>query len=418
MKASMGRRVTGSVLDQALSSATNFVVLFAALRWLSIDGVGIFTIAYTSALTVMAISRALLLQPLAVRFSGETSSHIKTAAEEALGASLSVGLSLVFLAGTLWGAGLNSLGPPFLAAAVATVVLLLQDGWRFYYFISSYPWRAVFNDGIRLVSTIAAILFVRQLWHITVPHLLLAWAVGAVAACMHGWLSTRIRPRITRTARWIRGTRSIGLAFAVDVIVERLGAQFSLGIVGIIGGAGTLGRIGAARTLMSPITTVTTAVDIFALPEMSRLEKASSSRSMAFSVALSVGLGSAIMAFTAVALLVPVDVGRFLAGPNWEFASKFLLPIGVWTAASGARQGPRILLKALEEPRKVLTTSLASACVLVTMTTIGSSMGATEASWAFATGYLVSLVLWWSAAVSSLRAARQIVERSHSEPAL
>lgn len=391
-------------MDQAVSSATNFAVLFGALRELPIQHLGLFTFLYTSSLTILAVVRALNLQPLAVRSAKVNSQERIQSFAGASGASLWIGLFFIVVAGTCAAAQIDSPAGVGLLASAALTALLLQDAFRFYFFATLTPWKAVRNDSVRLMATFVSFGVARSIHgsgSLDLRTIISIWGVGALAAALAGWYSSHVAPSLRGGLRWMRETQRLGMAYAGDVIIERGGSQLSLAAIGLFSGIATLGRIGASRTIMSPIMAVTSAVDLFALPEMARLQNQDSSGRMAtkFAVILSGGLAASVLVFVLLLGSLPDRWGRVLAGSNWQVALEYVIPIGIWTATAGARQGPRYLLRTLEQTRTVLRASLLSSALVVAWAAGGATVGPSGAAWGLALGSLGSLWLWWAFAL-------------------
>jgi O-antigen/teichoic acid export membrane protein len=403
MKTSLGRRSAASVVDQVASSATNFIVLFAALRVLSIESLGVFTFAYTGVLALTTVMRAYVMQPLAVRFHQPANDQGKEVSN-ALGVSM-VAATFVIAVGAAVGIfGPSSFGYVPTATGLAAGGLFLQDGWRNYFFVSATPSRAVLNDLIRFGATLAPVsIFVSQSG-LSVSDLLIAWAIGAFFAAAVGWIQSGIGPSIRGLRQWMLETRSLGMGFAGSIVIERVAVLISFATVGHIVGSAALGGIGAARTLMSPITTLANAADIFVLPEISRLRRTASHRDVIrLAIVASASVGLAVICFVLTTLIIPASWGKVLGGSNWLAGMEFVLPIGIWTAVSGARIGARSILRAWEKPRTVLLLSIFVAIFLVPATAVGSSVAPIGAAWAVAGTFVASLCLWWMSAIRTIQ---------------
>ena len=101
-----------------------------------------------------------------------------------------------------------------------------------------------------------------------------------------------------------------------------------------------------------------------------------------------VRVGSALVAtvvvFTAGLYFLPARLGHLLAGKNWGISKKLLIPTALWAAGMGANQGPRVGLRAVQQPKLILrVASFLGVCLLVG-TTIGAvTAGAEGAAWGF-----------------------------------
>lgn len=395
MKRELGSRALASFTDQALASLTNFVVLFFALRTLSIDGVGTFTWIYTAILTVLVLVRPLALEPLLIKFSSGNEDFRRRAAGQALGFSLAVGLSgvIVGIIASLLPLGVGLLG---LVLPAALLVLLLQDAWRFYFLASGKPWAAALNDAFCLACTFIAMLVVLALAEPSVSLLIVVWTAGTFGGVVLGWSQTSILPRPSQSKVWMTSNRGLGLHFAGEVALEHIAIQLAITAIGILSGTLALGQIGAARTIMTPITTLTGCLIMFMVPEMARLRSAGDLRRMSrFAASASMLSVLTVGIFTLAVILIPTEVGLSIVGNNWNLAFPLLLPIGIWTAAASARHAPRATLRAMQRSTTSLRLAIFTGPLLVGATAAGAVLdGSMGAAWAIALSYCISFSLW------------------------
>ncbi|MPZ91962.1 MAG: hypothetical protein GEU68_10080 [Actinobacteria bacterium] len=394
----------GAIADQVLSSLTNYVVLLAALRSLSVTGIGRFTLAYTSTLLTLIIVRSLVLEPLTVRYTVVTAETRRKATADAAGTSLGIGL-LALLA-TLTAAATLAAPAREIVVSVGLIlpVLLLQDAWRLHHFASGRPWAAALNDATCLLFTLVATVIVLQRSDMSVALLLLAWGLGTFAGVIVGIIQCRTVPNLLGAPRWLLLNRDLGPHLAGERIAATGVVQVSLVIVAAVAGTHALGQLGASRTLMAPVTTLVSALAIFAVPEAARLLARTPERVTRFTVVLSIVIVSAVGLIAVLAMILPNDLGQLFAGDNWSVAKLLLLPVAVWTAASGARQGPSAGLRALDRGRTILTLSVVGAPIVLIGSAAGAYLGAgAGAAWGFAIVQCVATAMWW---IAYLRAVR------------
>jgi len=88
----VGTRTVGGafwgLLDQALSSLTNFALTFTAARSLDPHAFGGFSLAFAAYLLALGFSRSVGSEPLVVRFSGAREEEWRAAVREAAGMAL------------------------------------------------------------------------------------------------------------------------------------------------------------------------------------------------------------------------------------------------------------------------------------------------------------------------------------------
>src|SRR5580765_3039256 len=209
-----GTRISWGLADQAVSSITNFAVSLVVARSLGVVNFGIFGLAWVTYAVVLNISRGLVTDPLAVRFSGASEGAWRAAVAQTSGASLVVGLitGAASVAGGLL-AG-EPLGTGFIALGVVLPAVLLQDNWRFAFIAGGDNRKAFVNDLIWGLALIPA-MFVASV-HGTVGSYLLAWGASAAVAAGYGCVQARLLPRPAQSLTWLRSHRDLGPRYLVE----------------------------------------------------------------------------------------------------------------------------------------------------------------------------------------------------------
>ncbi|HVX18471.1 MAG TPA: hypothetical protein VHA73_10615 [Acidimicrobiales bacterium] len=379
-----GVRAAGAIVDQALSSLQNFVVLFAALHYLSVGGIGEFTLAYTISLLALSTVRSLVLEPITIRFSAAGDRDRRSATASASGASLLLGLLTTALALLAFPLLPRHAALIVLAAAAIMPLLLVQDAWRFHLFASGRAWAAAANDGICLIATGLVTLAVVHHGHPTVPVLMIVWGVGTGAGLIAGIVQIGVLPGARSAWRWLTSHKDLGLRLAGETLAQQAAGRLSLIMLSGIVSVGALGELSASRTLMTPLTTLIAATIAFAVPEAVRLRARSGRQLDLYVTGLSIALVATVVVFTAGLYFLPARLGHLLAGKNWGISKKLLIPTALWAAGMGANQGPRVGLRAVQQPKLILrVASFLGVCLLVG-TTIGAvTAGAEGAAWGF-----------------------------------
>ncbi len=140
------RRLGWGVMDQGISSLSNFALGLFVARSFGASNFGAFTLAYITYTVVLNAARGLSTDPLLVRYSGDASRRWHRATSAATGTALLVGIaagSLCIVAGLLLP---SPLGPVFVALGVGLPGLVLQDSFRFAFFATGRGFTAFIND--------------------------------------------------------------------------------------------------------------------------------------------------------------------------------------------------------------------------------------------------------------------------------
>lgn len=391
-------RALAFMIDEALSSLQNFVIIFAALRYLSIGTLGVFTLVYTAALLVESVLRSFVLMPLSIRYSHMGSREQRRAGKRAVGAAIACGGIAVGL-GVASFAGWHGTGRDlFPAAGLAVLALVVQEAWRVFFFTQARPWRAVMNDGLCLVGTVALVGFAVRSHDVKAPGLMILWAVGTGIGALAGVAQAGFAPTVSAAWGWLREHGRLGAQLAGAQAAERLASQVGYALTAVIAGAVALGQLSASRTLISPFTTVVIALSTFAVPEAARLFRRGSARLSWFVAGVSLTLAAVIGAVGIVLYLLPDHVGRAIVGGNWMAAKAQLLPILIWTGANALRSGPTIGMQVMERVRLLLGLTI-SAAVATLIAVCGGAVvaGASGAAWGFAVVCAAAAVAYWVA---------------------
>jgi O-antigen/teichoic acid export membrane protein len=401
--AGRSRRAAWSVLDQGLSSLTNFAVGIVVARSAAPRDFALFAIAFSVYLTVIAGSRAICTEPLVVLYSARSESDRRHAVGRATGAALLVGLTCalalaplaLFLPGTARA----------LAAALALSMpgLLLQDAWRFTFFADARPDRAVLNDGAWACGQ--AVLFVAAtLLDVASPATLLAaWGVAATVAALFGLLQQRVRPSLRLARGWFAETRFLGPRLLGDVMTTLGAQQITLYAVGWISGLEAMGAFRAAQLVLGPLTVVMLGASVAAVPEASRARNGLE-RLRPLLVRMSVALTLVGVTVALVALAVPAALGRAVLGETWAGTRPVLVPTALGLAAWGASMGAIAGLRALAAGPRIIRARLVVAPTGVLAGIAGASLwGATGAASGFALGNCIGISVWWHHFRAALR---------------
>jgi O-antigen/teichoic acid export membrane protein len=392
----LARRAVWGLADQVLSSLTNFAVGVVVARSLGAEVFGAFTLAFSTYLVALNVSRALATEPLAIRYSVAPVANWRRAVGSAtgtaamVGAAGGVGCLLVawLLAGPTRGA--------FLALGLTLPGLLLQDGWRFVFFSRRRGLSAFLNDlfwGLALVPALGVLLVTG---HASVSLLVLAWGGAANVAALVGVLQARVTPRPLAAGAWLGKHRDLAPRYLAEFVALSGAIQLYLWGIGAITGLAAVGALRAAQMLVSPLSIVLMGITMMGVPEAIRILDRSAKGFVTLGAVLSATLGMAVLLWGAVLLFAPARLGLWLLGPSWEPARQVLLPIVLWLVGGAVILGPEIGLRALAAARRSLRARMAGSALSVVGALLGSMTGgALGAAWGLALASLAGAPLWW-----------------------
>jgi O-antigen/teichoic acid export membrane protein len=388
-------RVSWGLADQAVSSITNVAVGLVVARSLGVINFGIFGLAWVTYAVILNISRGLVTDPLAVRFSGAPREAWRQAVAQTSGASLVVGLVtgvVCVVAGLLIG---DTLGSGFIALGVVLPAVLLQDNWRFAFIAGGDSRKAFLNDVVWGVALIPAMLVASL--HGTVWAYLLAWGASAAVAAVYGSVQVRILPRVRQTGSWLRQQRDLGPRYLVENVSSSGAAQIRLYGVGAIAGLAEVGAVRGSDLLMGPFLSLLMGLIISTIPEAARILRTSPHKLMRFCLVLGIAQATVALLWGMTLLFVlPDETGLYVLGPIWPAASALILPATLALVNSSLQTSAAVGLRALGASRRSMLMQLSGSLAYVAFGIAGAAVaGAVGSAWGIATATLLSVCGWW-----------------------
>jgi O-antigen/teichoic acid export membrane protein len=394
-------RFGAGMVDQGLSSATNFVVAVLAARKLSPDDFGEFSLLVALYVIGLAAARS-TSAPLLVRMSG-TSRQAKSAAmRQALGTAVVIGLVLSCVSVLAGAARGTSMGPFALAAVMPG--LLCQDAGRYCLIADRRPWSAAANDLVWLVAELP-VLFVLGARG-TATSFVLGWGfVGSVCALAITF-QLRAAPAVSQWRRWLTIHGDLIPQYLVRTLSVMGWIQFGVVALSIGRGTAEAGAYRGVTLLFGPVMVAMVGLTMVATAEGAD-RGASPQRLMALARGISIFAFAMAGAMAGALMLIPESVGNELLGETWTAARELVPPFGVAVVAAGLSSGPEAALQALGEATSVMKLGLVSAVVSVgAIAVVASPWGALGVTWAQAFVLLAVAPAFWMALTGRLAAVR------------
>jgi O-antigen/teichoic acid export membrane protein len=391
------------VVDQVLSSGTNFVPSLLMARVLGPRGYGTFSLAFLAWFGALTLVRSALMQPYTLAASATDGDAWRDITRSASGA--------VVLAGAAWGAVFvtvaaivgpsSTLGHSFLVIALLAPGLALQEFWRVASFAASRAKTAAANDGYWAIGQIVAFGILLPIGRATAPECLLAWGAGAWAAAVLGAFQLSVLPRIDVTAvRWARKWGRVGAWFtlasggfalsmySVAVIVS---AEFERAAVGLF-------RI--VQLLFGPVQLLTIAAESVFMPHLVRVVKTTKHTGLSIVVRYSLFMAGVVAAYGLVLLMAAHLVLVTLFGSAFASAGALVLPMVISNTIDAACSGADAHLRVRESGSRIAITQLASSAVRVgAVVVLAHADGLRGAVWGLVVGSAVNAIAYWSQVV-------------------
>ena len=406
------RRLGWGVADQAASSLSNAAMSIYVARTLGAVQFGAFSLAYVTYSFALNASRGLATDPLMVRFSGTNLPTWRRAVASCTGTAATAGLAsgaCVLVVAALLD---STTRVAFLALGLTLPGLLLQDSWRYSFFVLGRGSQAFLNDMIWVIALVPALVLLRLTGHANVFWFVLAWGTAAAVAAAFGPLQARIIPRLSASGEWVSLHRDLGPRYLAENSANSASNQLRTYGVGVILGLAAVGYVQAALTLMGPFMVIFFGMSLVTVPEAARVLRSSPRRLPLFCLLVSGGLAVLGLAWGALLLVaLPRGLGHLLLGSIWRPTYPLVLPLTISVVGGCVIAGATAGLHALGAARRslramVLASAVYIACGLAGAAVggaVGTMRGAAVATW-------IGALLWWWELRVALRAAGRAPE--------
>ena len=272
------RRLAWGVVDQGMSSLTNFLIVATVAHLLGAAQLGAYSIALVTYAVALNASRGLATDPLMVRHVGESGQVWRDAARRCTGTALAVGLASGVV---VTGAALLLPQPTrgaILALGLTLPALLLQDSVRFVFFVAGQGGRAFVTDLVWAVALVPALLAVYLAGHGTASWFVLAWGASSAVAAVAGLSLASVLPRPLKAPDWLAAHRDLGFRYMVEGVAGSFATQLRAYGIGIALGLTALGYLQVVNTLMGPFMILFLGTGMVIVPELGRIVRRSPRR--------------------------------------------------------------------------------------------------------------------------------------------
>lgn len=383
----------GSVLDQALSSATQLLVL------LFVAHAGTAAEFGTASAVLLAYGLLLGLQragmgDVALLRCRRPGTDVLDASRAALGVAA---LYAVVVAAVLIGTGLavgGTGGALLLVVGAAAPATGTQDMVRSLAFGRRRVGWAVEVDAIWLTVQVAAssLLVVRDA--ATPTNLLACWAGGALAGAVWGLLRVRARPSVVAARRWWREDRARAQAFVVDYMSDTGATMLANLGLGLVVGPATFGVLRLAIAAVMPPVNLMASVRALVLGRIGENEHRPRQAARVARGAAA-GFATLAVAYGIALVAVPTALGERAFGPTWADARNVALVYAVGEAVRFSSIPAIDLVRVLGRPRVLISTRLAVTTLTVVATLGGGWAFGLDVVWVLLVARGVGAAAWW-----------------------
>jgi O-antigen/teichoic acid export membrane protein len=358
-------RAVWAVLDQTLSSASNFALAVIVARRVGTTEYGVFAIGFTIYALALGVSRALSTDPLVVRFSHKSLADQREEAGTAAGTAIIFGVilgGLLVVAALLAGSPLRS---PLLAFGLGLPFLLWQDSYRYQFVASRRPQLAALNDLVWLLTLSALFAIAVHADASTAAPFVVAWSAAAACAAVVGMAFARTWPRGRGAVHWLRLHADLNVRFAVEFLMISGAPQLVLLALAVVSGYSEAGGLRGAIVLLGPVILLATGAVIATVPEGVRLKDRDPVRLRRVVCLVAATLSVVVVVWSAAVSQLPDRAGEALLGSTWHLAQEITFPLGLAVAGTAASGGLAAGLRSLAAARRSLRATIPAVLLLV-----------------------------------------------------
>jgi hypothetical protein len=375
-------RAVWAVLDQMLSSASNFALAVIVARRVDASEYGVFAIGFTIYALALGVSRGLATDPLVVRFSHKSVSEQREEAGTAAATAILFGVALgalLVVAAFVVGAPLRS---TLLAFGLGLPFLLWQDSYRYQFVASRRPQLAALNDFVWLLLVAALFAVAVGVDASTSSPYVAAWSAAAACAALVGMAHARAWPRARGALHWLRLHADLNWRFAVEFLMISGAPQVVLLALAVISGYAEAGGLRGAIVLLGPVILLAAGVVIATVPEGVRLKQRHPARLRQVVCLVAASLSLVVVVWSAVVSQLPDRVGEALLGSTWGLAQEIIFPLGLAVAGTAASAGLAAGLRSLAAARQSLRATMPAVVLLLAGGIAGAAWdGGVGAAW-------------------------------------
>jgi hypothetical protein len=235
-----------------------------------------------------------------------------------------------------------------------------------------------------------------------------------MAAAVFGCIQTRLVPRTSGIASWIKEHRDLGPRYLVENVSDSASAQLQMFAVGALAGLPAVGAIRGAQLLLAPVVALRMGISLMAVPEAARVLKRWPRRLQTFCLVLGGSQAAVCMLWGVGLLFLPPGVGELMLGSIWPSASVLIVPTTLALAGGSLFDGAFVGLRALGASRRSMPIRVGRAVAWAVGGIVGALLGGAAGSvWGTAAANFLGVALvWWQLGVAARANLARLVESS------
>lgn len=385
-------RAGWGLADQGLFSASNLLLTVVVARSVGPAEFGAFSLCYVVYMLANNLGRVTGSKPYTIE-SIEADVMAGTRTRQVLGYSTALGAVLSVVA-VVWGVmATGPLAEALLVLAALLPGLLLQDCVRSVFFAREQPRGAVFVDALAAAMQVLGVVLVLMVDdHPSVGWLMAAWGVSATLAAGIGCGRLRSLPGRPRVREWFEVHGALAAPLTLNMVLTAAPSYVAYLSMPLVSTLPALAAVRGAYVFFGPLNVLYTGAALVALPAIVR---ASPTRSRAgMSLQISGGLAAVAVAWGAIVVLLPDQLGTLVLGDLWYDTDGIRILLAVSLVAEALLVGPDLILSSLRLPGRMTTVRLVAAVATVSSSlALAARFGGVGLAAGIAAGHSLGAVL-------------------------
>lgn len=374
----IGKALSISVLNQVVSSATNFLLGFYLVRVLSAEEFGLYGIGIAVSLLYVGSGNALFLTQMVVHTPDKQLGEREHYAARMLmgvgaySAAATVFVTATVLLGSIWSNWIWLHATLILSITAAAVSALFKA----FIVRQAYTARVESRALMANISGAVTIVVLLAVFHlkggITASwQVLLIYAAGQFAGTGSGLILAKLPCRVVDWRSVLADAREafVGGRWALGgITVTWLQAQAYTYVTAFALGAAGVGHANAARLMISPLMFLMPALNQLTLPRLAELRARDHRRMLNVGSLITLGLIILAGLYTGILLCFADEFASLLLGERYQEYQGIALLIAIWCLVMHMqilRSGASSLLQALKNFRALMIANVFSAIVAV-----------------------------------------------------
>jgi O-antigen/teichoic acid export membrane protein len=380
--------ISVGIVDQAVSSLSNFTLTLAVARVGSRRDFGVFAVVSLGYTVALVVSRSGIGQPVLIRTRSDGGTVPGMAAAVAAVSTVGMGICLAY------GAILGQFTLAFLF--VCTIpLLLLQDVLRYVGIAQGHASDALMSDSVWLLGLLTSLVGLSQFQHLGVLDVCGLWvAWGIIGALFLLLRLPRLQSAWSLTKFW-QCVGSLSVPLVLDTAGIVLVLQIDVAVAGAIGGLSLISGIRAAQALLSPVNTLVGMVSLVLIPAVRDWDRRGLHVLRRNVSVVAGGCVALVSGIIAVLGSLSTTFGHAILGATWEPGRHFLVPVGASVAGAAVAYVLTVVLRVREHGRLLLKGRLVAGAIEPCGLAVGGvCLGSIGAAWGLAVGQAVALAVW------------------------